>query len=311
MKNFELYALTPATSNLPRIEGLQYVCGLTHTAIMSAAPQKVLTLPQSRKQLLTAAAQRQARLEACMDPGPLIVCRPQFFISHEDVQALISANRPLLDRLVARLTGKVQYQITISWNEAAVLTKFRDSAELKRLFRKRHITPSMLARGVSTLRQRLVSEIEAHLSGISDQMIHLPAMPDMLCNAAILLERAQNPQLDNAIEAIDAIWTEGFRIKQIGPAPAASFALLDPSLVDADEIEAAIRHLGLQKPLSEEAVTRARQEALRQAPQHANYTKRCAEIAAATARLDAEARLFLCDVTAEDQARLTNLQQVA
>jgi len=311
MKNFELYALTPATSDLSRIDGLQYVHLPTYTAILCATPRKALALPQSRKQLLTAAARRQAQLEGCMDPGPLIVCRPQFFISPHDLPRLIGANGPLLDQLVSRLKDRVQYQITVSWNEAAVLTDFRYSSELKGLFQKRQVTPTALARSISALRQRLTHEIETHLSGLSDQIIDLPAMADMLCNKAILLERAQIPQLNVAVEAIDEIWTEGFRIKQIGPAPAASFALLDPYLVEADEIEAAILHLGLKEPLTENAINHARRETLRKAPQRANYTKRCAKIAAAAARVPDKARLFLCDVMAEDQSALKSLQKVA
>ncbi|MDX8348468.1 GvpL/GvpF family gas vesicle protein [Cognatiyoonia sp. IB215446] len=311
MKNFELYALTPRTSKLPKVDGLQYLHMSTYSAIMSVKAQKAMALPKSRQQILSAAAMRQAQLEKCMEADPLIICRPQFFISQEHLPGLVSANRPLLDRLGARLKGKVQYQITVNWNEEAVLDKFRDSPELRGLFKKRQVTPTTLARSTSELRKRLVSQIETQLSRLSDQVIDLPAMPDMLFNAVILLARAQIPELDAAVEAVDDIWTEGFQIKQIGPAPAASFALLDPKPIDAGEIDAALKHLDLQRPLDESTVARARRETLLNVPQQADYTKRCAEIAAAMARAGNGPRLFLCDVSAEDQAALTNLRKVA
>lgn len=311
MPKFELFALMPAASELPMISGLQFVRTPTYIAVLSAAPQKAIALPQSRRQILAAAARRQAQLEKCMGEGPLIICRPQFFIAPDDLPGLIRANHPLLDRLATRLAGKVQYQITVSWNEAAVLTRFRDSPELAELFQMPRVTPAVLRRGISALRQRLTGQIDAHLTGLSDEIINLPAAPDMLCNAAVLIKQAQIAELDAAIEGIDAIWTEGFQIKQIGPAPAASFALLHPQFIETTAYQAAIAHLGLEGLFNEEAVALARRRLLQNDPQNANHTKYCAEIAAAAARLGGAEGLFVCDVSADDQTALTDLQQVA
>ncbi len=312
MKRFELLALLPRSDSLPDIAGLQHVRTSGYMALLSDVPRAIMALPQSRKQALSTAATRQALLEKCMGRGPLIVCRPHYHIARTEIAGLISANRPLLDRLALRLCDKVQYQVSVSWTPDAVLNRFRDTEELAPLFRAKQVSPESIERAVCALAERLADQITQSLYAVSVEMLRLPNGPDMLCNLVLLLDEGEISKLDQAVEAIDAIWTEGFRIKQIGPAPAASFVLLDPKTVSPDEVSAAFKHLGLLKNATADDIARARKHALQRAPQHAAYSKHCADIAHAALHATCDGQpLILCTVHSEDQAGPTAQRQVA
>ena len=74
----------------------------------------------------------------------------------------------------------------------------------------------------------------------------LPVAEDVLWNGALLVSKSGLTALDAAVEEVDAIWPEGLQIRQIGPAPVSSFALLDVEPVSAAQITAALCLLGLR-----------------------------------------------------------------
>ncbi|MEL6838790.1 MAG: GvpL/GvpF family gas vesicle protein [Pseudomonadota bacterium] len=312
MKQFELLAIMPATTRTPTNPALHLIDAHGYTAILLPKSRPSILLPKSRKQGLSDAAIRQAHLESCMSSGPLVVCRPDCVLTEGDISGLVNANRQLLDDLTARLAGKVQYQITVSWAPEGVLTQFRESDELAPIFQAPRVAADVLQHAVQTLADRLKNDIAGSLEIAAKDVLHLPTEDDMLVNAVVLVNTDEVALLDNAVEQIDAIWTEGFRIRQIGPAPAGSFVLLDPQIVGKEEIAAAHRHLKLDEPSTYSQIEEARKGALRVAPERAEYTNHCARIAIATlsARDDAPP-LFLCHVRSEEMAATRPERQVA
>ena len=312
MKAYELFAIIPAASIESNEGQLQHLTVGAYTAIFSSTARKAILLPVTRKQALMNAAKRQAILESFIAQGPVIGCRPNVFLSKSEIAALIMCNGALLDQVRHRLSGMVQYQITVNWMADRVLDRFRDSPELVELFQKGKVTPAAIKQSVTALADRLSSQIEIELSNLSDELLHLPRTEDMLCNIVILLKQDHSSALDEAVERIDSIWSEGFRIRQIGPAPATSFALLDPESVSSGEVDAALAHLGLPESFDTTDIAKERHKTLLSLPEQAAYTKRCACIAEAkflAGRPDQP--VILCRALSEDQSLPPFEQQVA
>ena len=312
MTTFELLAVLPATQDKPPDTRLRFVSSSGFTAVLADRATKVMILPQSRKAALQAAAQRQAWLEACMPLGTVIPFLPDCTIKESDVAPLIAANRPLFAALATRLRDKVQFQITVSWDPAGVLDRFRNTPELSDLFAGGVTTQAELAHAIAALADRLRGEIHHSLQDTAAEVLHLPLAPDMLTNTVVLQRSDQLSQLDRVIENIDHIWTEGLQIRQIGPAPAASFVRLDPESISEADIAKALQSLGLQQPGTSDVITKARRDTLLQAPALAADIRRNAEILQAALRVGPGLQPFrLCVVRSDDQTTPSAKRQVA
>lgn len=230
----------------------------------------------------------------------------------DEAHSLIIANTPLLDRLTKRLHGKVQFQVSVHWDQTGVLHRFRDAPELSDIFAKGRVSGTQLAPQLAALARRLTSEMLQSLRIVASEVIELPMEEHMLLNAVVLQETDNLPALDDAIEAIDAIWTEGLQIKQIGPAPAASFALLNPQLISASDVNAAAKRLAISplSPLNDNA--QARRRALLNDADGANEITRCADILDAASRLGrANLQFHMLTVMTEGQASQLPARKVA
>ncbi len=312
MTSYEIIAVLRGTHTSSPHTRLQFVPAHGYTAVLAHHPHVAIKLPLSRKDVLRSAAQRQAWLEHCMPFATVLPFRPQATIDKVDVPALIAANRPLFDGLTNRLVGKVQFQVTVSWDPNGVLNRFRDTPELSDLFVAKSIAPARLTQSIERLAKRLRDQINQTLEDVADEILQLPVTADMLTNTVVLMHIDRLSYLDQSVEAIDAIWTEGLRIKQIGPAPAASFASIDLHRIDASDVTIAMQTLG-SKPLdTPEAIMQARRDALLRSPSAAADIKRSAEILNAAMRGGADNQsLFLCSVISDDAAATVADRKVA
>lgn len=302
MTAYEGLAIVPQSSDTPVIPGITMVSADGMTVLMTSAPRPAIRLPQTRKQALHTAAERQRRLEAAMPYGPVLPFRPETPLHPGKVPSLVQANAPLLASLIARLTGQVQFQITVRWDPGKVLDRFRSAPELTTIFAAGRTDAQTLQRALTALASRLSDDMTAELEAIAVDLIRLPRDTDMILNAVIMLPEAALPALDAAVAQIDAIWTEGLHIRQIGPAPAASFALLEVAEISRADLAQARTMLGLHGTPNPAQITTARKEALTLAPDTAQTIRHAAEVMMAHNRVR-HAPFALCQVRTDAQSQ--------
>lgn len=310
MKHYEAIAIVPGTNSVPSDQPLLAHQAGGFTLFTNAKPRPVIALPMSRKQALLTAAARQSALESLMPLGPVITFRPGVSLAAEDAIPLVNANAKLLMELTKRFDGLVQYQITVSWAADRVLSRFRDCPELSPHFKRGHVTPTGLQEAVQRLARRLEGEMIERLSYLATDLLSLPLVEDMLLNAVVLLPPASEHRLDAAVEAIDAMWTDGFAIRQIGPSPPASFAMLDFQMMTAKDVTQAQARLGLAPDAGLSEINAARRRALLQQPSEAATIRAAADVlcAATNARTT---EFPLCHVVSEGQSASAQQREVA
>ncbi|MEM9342702.1 MAG: GvpL/GvpF family gas vesicle protein [Pseudomonadota bacterium] len=233
----------PAPHTLPRGTRAAQADGVT--AIFGAS--RLSGLKTSRKSALKGAVQRQERLEALMPAGTVLPVIPGTYLSPSDLPTLVACNRDMLNRLFAALSGLVQYQLSVTWDRAAATARFGTTDD-----------------SLEALAAQLRAEMMAHLT-VADDLQELPRSEDAVLNTVLLVNEPTD--LDPALEAIDAIWTEGLRIRLIGPSPAVSFASLHLRHATAGQVAAARATLGLRElPDGLDTLSAARRAAVMAAP---------------------------------------------
>jgi hypothetical protein len=300
MKEYDLVAVIHGVHPTPPLPTLQMVCQAGMTAVLTSAPRSVLRLPQTQRQTLIDSATRLSWQEACLPMGTLLPARQNSPLSLSGASDFLTANQPTLSRLLQRFHGLVQVQVTVSWTEQAVLQRFRGAPELAPLFSGAAVQAAALSQAVQSLAQRISGEIGHHLTATSVDCALLPTTSDVLWNGALLVPGTQIDEFYAAVEAVDAIWSEGFRIRQIGPAPVGSFATLMLERVDPKQIQAALAAFDLAS-LAEIDVLDARRRDRLMTTSNVSY-RRQADLVSAAARLQAVRPFAMAQIWAEGQS---------
>ncbi len=279
MSQYDLIALLPGYHDIPERLNVRVHHVADFTIIMERECSPVLRLPQSRKVELRGAARRQSVLEQLMPIATVLPVLPRQSLRVSDAEAMILANTAYLAQLQTKLVGKVQYQLIVDWKSEGVLAQFRHSPELAPLFDAPLINPPMLERAVTALKMRLVVEIQGLLASIAKDLITLPGEAETVFSAVLLIDETATMWLDRAVEAIDDIWTEGLRIRQIGPAPAASFNSLVLENVTGSMLKDALRLFDYNSMPDLSQITTTKKRLLRQSdPAIADRIRRAADI---------------------------------
>lgn len=248
--------------------GLKAISHGGFTVLLGGNHRQRLLRP-TRKLMLRDAAKRQSVLETMMTAGTVIPVLPGMAIKATQVPEFIDANRPLLEGLVQKLGGRVQFQITVSW----------DAREASAHFGARD--PENLAEVAGELAQ----EFEEMLDTVVQERLSLPGATDVILNAVVLCAAEKESDLDQVVARIDEMWSDGLRIRQIGPSPALSFCSLGLRKFSKAQIAAARRVLGVAVDATPSDIARARHAALKQAaPEAWNMLKSGAEILVAVSR---------------------------
>ncbi len=292
MKTYDLIALLKAPPGGVSTEGLDIVSHAGFSAVlcpMSSGPFWKL----GRKRLLDGSVRRQQIIENLMQYGPVVPVLPGTKITLRDVPGMIASNLALLDRLHGDLDGCVQFQVTVEWNEDGAAERFGfDTFEARR----------ETARDLSTQCADLLDRVAL-------ERLEMPIAGAAISNNAVLIEAARESDLDTAVEAIDSIWSEGLRIRQVGPSPAVSFASVGLRRADRADIDAALKNFGLSQVPDPERLRPLRREALRNAAEAERARiKRNAEIlVAAYDSGSAKGPLHLAFVWREGRSNATDI----
>lgn len=226
MRHHDIIAILEGAHDLRDLTGLVASSAHGFTVVCDAAPVPILRLPVDRRTALRHAAARQAICETLMTRGTVLPALPQQAVDPSRASDIILANIDVLQDWSGQMSGLVQYQITVTWDQEKVLTRFRDAPEIAPLYARQRVAPAQIERAVHDLAQRLGHDIIALLAPIGVDMAILPNGGNGLANLVILMPPTAIHALDDAVAAIDAIWTEGLHIRQIGPGPAGSFLSL-------------------------------------------------------------------------------------
>lgn len=284
-------------------DGLQLLRAERFTAVLGPTARKAVLWPQNRRDALQQAVHRQAQLEACMRLGTIMPVRQNAALDDHAVLAFIDANAETLAQVSQELRDAQQFQVTVTWKAADVLSHFRKAPEIAPLFAGESTTAHALETALSTLANRLHSFMEEALGAVARDVIILPVADDVIFNCALLVGDMDTMALDQAVERIDAIWPEGFAIRQIGPAPASSFALLDPVSVSADEVSAAHATLGVTTGADHDVIANARRAALMQPGCDADHIRTAADTVLASRRLgQSDGGFHLCMIRSDGQS---------
>lgn len=298
----------PPAAALPRSATSVTRSGLC-AVLAPAAPR--LGPAATRRAVARQALARQRLLEGLMPCGPVLPVAPGTRVSAGEAGALLEARAADLSAWLRALDGAWQYQCVLGWDEPGVLRRFAEAPELAPVLAGGRVSGPALAHAVGRLAERLSCEAAGALSACARDLVTLPRDGGTLLNLAFLLQAGREADLDDALGRIDAIWTEGFRIRLIGPGPAVSFATLTVHGISAGEAATAAARLGLADPHAEAPLADLRRDALRTgaAPP--------AEIDAACATLEAVRAAppggpaFLLDIRREGEAAPTRLARVA
>lgn len=245
MRQHDLIAVLDGTHHAAPMQEMLMVPQDGLTAVLCATPRPAFRMPKSRRDVLSSAAQFLRLQESCLPLGTVLPAEANASLCVEGTSRFLQANQPVLSRLMQRFSGQVQVQVTVRWDESSVLVHFRDTPEIAPLFTATKPTPQMLTQAIGQLAQRLSAQIDDLLSPVATEMSPLPIAPGVLWNGVVLVAGHSLDALSSAVEAIDAIWTEGFQIRQIGPAPIASFALIGVEQVSGTRATDALRRFGL------------------------------------------------------------------
>ncbi|MEO0634192.1 MAG: GvpL/GvpF family gas vesicle protein, partial [Pseudomonadota bacterium] len=244
----DLVALVADAKNLPRLDGLNYVSAGDMTAVFETGAWRMLQRV-SRKAVLNGMVRRQSVLERLMPLGTVLPVLPGTRLDPDSMDTTWAANAPVLAALSDRLSGQIQYQIEVHWPSDKAAIRFGWTGKGAR------------DHGAADLAAR----VTARLYEAVGELVELPRTDDMLLNTAILMPRQDEMHLDAALEEIDALWPDGFRIRQVGPSPAVSFGSLGFRSIQPGAVRAARRALDLSQDADLEALTAARRTALMEA----------------------------------------------
>lgn len=272
-------------------EGTEAICEAGLTPILGMPPG----LLSGRRALLEHAACRQAVLERLMAFGTVLPVLTGNCLTPAEAAAALAANSPRLRQELRRLAGRVQFQVLVQWH-AALVPKRTDPDET-----------------AEDLRLRFTHRIADALARVAERHVNLPLREDMLANQALLLLQTRTDDLDRSLEQIDALWTEGLRIRRIGPSPPVSFASLNFRRVSSAAIRRARHRFDLEGPVDPIRLRALRRDLLLRASEAER-----AEILAAAAVLDLLTRcaasggdLHLVRIWSEGQAVPSDLEDAA
>lgn len=301
MAEHDLYGVLEGDHPQPPSPQLRMIAQEGLTAVIAAHPRPLMRLPQSRKAQLMDLAERLRLQEACMTLGNFLPASPRAHVSPASAAGFLDANRPFLFDQIARFSGLVQYQLQIAWAEDKVLIRFRDAPEIAPLFSK-PAAPEQIPLAVAQLAARLGHGIVENLSAALEIMT-LPLVPGLLWNGALLLPQTAEPELEAALQRIDALWTEGLTLRLTGPAPVMSFCTLELEAISPAQVDWALDRFGLTHLSQAHEVAGIRRRLL-MAPggaelEEIDFQTRLIE---AAARLQSQGGFALCRTRSEGQA---------
>ena len=244
----ELIALIPDGRAAPLLHGAKRLSAGGWQAILAPrAPFAAF----GRRGAARAARRRLECLEALLAAECVLPALPGTYLSDADVAPTLEIAAPELDSLAQRYGTGVQYQLTVRCNPSDALAHFSSRSG-----------PLGRPTDEAALRTSLHSFARCALDGLVRDLVCLPVDGDCILNAVLLTARGSDLELDAALARIDSVWTDGLRLRVVGPTPPLSFCSLGLQDIAPARLEAAARLLGVAPNAEAATILRARKQAL-------------------------------------------------
>ncbi len=307
MSALNLIAIMPEGTSgvLPDRYSCKIVDGMTVVFLRDVASAIVKTSGQ--KERLLSFAAYHASLEGLLPFGTVIPVKQGTQIADADIVAFVRGNSSILAEIAEKLIGLHQYQISVSWESASVLGHFRDTSELAHLFSQGRTDVRTINDSVARLADRLRNTIVDILSEVVSDIIRLPTAGDTITNLVVLVPVELSSEFERVMVEIDNIWTDGFRIRQIGPSAATSFASLNPRWISSSAIQTAKSCLNLDIRAGVNDIDLARKSLLRSSPGQSQQINSAAQIMRSAVQSGSEDGFFLCDVWRDGTAQVRSV----
>jgi hypothetical protein len=247
MKRLQLIAITEVQGCIPK--GMRAVEAGDLAAIYAPLPRSGRL---TRRRMLRAAAQRQACLESLLPSGAVLPVLPGHEVPLAEAVRMLRANAKTLNRRLAEVRGRKQYQITLAIDESNALS-----------WLARPNGPFSAATNLQDLKRRLVAHLQDSIDRCGGDRIALPVVDGLVCNFVVLVDEKAEAALQQKISDMDALWSGGFRFRLIGPSPAVSFASVGFRKTSRAEFARALDVLKLPASVDASALAKARAAALR------------------------------------------------
>ncbi len=263
-------------------------------AVLAPASRPIAAWFSTRKAVMEEMLSFQRLLESLFAVGPLLpAAYGSAFVSPDDARALVRVHGTQLARDLAAFGACAQFQIEVVWDPAKAIAALKANGSMAGLDRSladgdRRTFGAVLQAFMEAERLRLGAEFRARLVAASRDLVILPPAGEAtLLNAAVLIERSGEPDLDAAIGAIDATMPDALKIRYLGPLPALSFASIVVLEQDTGHLALSLSRLGVAPDAPVDAITAAYRCAIKEVhPDRASAaasTDAAADLAAAYA----------------------------
>jgi hypothetical protein len=217
-------------------------------AVLGPRPPR---LRVTRRAMLKDAVIRMTRLEELMTYGTVLPALADVTLTPEQARIALRANHAVLRKAAEQLRGKVQFQLTVRWDEPRALAHFQTSPG-----------PFGIPKSIDDLAQGFQHWVDHLLERLGAETLALPVAAGVAVNRAVLLPVGLTAQLDSLTETVDAIWSEGLSIRLTGPSPGVSFASIALRPVQPSALQDALGSLGVKPGATLDEIQAARRRAL-------------------------------------------------
>ncbi len=232
---------------------------LDMVAVLSE-PVRVGFLASARTRLTAELGHFQKSLEVLMTMGPVVpAAYGTKFASITEALVFTSGNITSLREAMINYGHLQQYQINIQWEEKAALKHFRQDPRIAPAISKGGADMGReIQKAMEKIRVELAAKANMMIIGASMECIEMPVADTSFVTSMVALVAAEDePALMQAVEAVDALVPDLFKIQYKGPLPACSFASVAVQVVEAKEIEKAAALLDVPLDASHADITDA------------------------------------------------------
>lgn len=222
----------------------------------------VIDFPSLNKELLLQKlAAHQGVIEEIMKKEPILPVKfGTVMENNEEVKELLEKVYPEARKALERMGDKVELDIVVSWNDRMVFEDIlREDEEVLRMKRKlrEETVPTIdtkieLGKRVYQLLREKGQKYAQEIMGVlqeetEDSRINRVLPDKMVLNAAFLIRRHQEKNLESKVLDLNERYGERFHFRCVGPLPPYSFFTLEVKKVSGRELDWSRQVLGVNK----------------------------------------------------------------
>lgn len=188
----------------------------------------------------------------------------------EALRTLLRQGDIMLRTTLATFAGKQQREVVVLWDLKRVFAEIAAEEPIATLraqiaerapdetVNERIVLGQLVHAVLQGRRAQIGTQVIAALRNLADDVIVNPTMDDsMVVNVALLLDEGRDDELDEGLDALDALFGNQLQIRCVGPLPPYSFATLEVQVLPFAAVDAARRILDLDEEVSVGAIKRA------------------------------------------------------